>query len=96
MKTTKKFIKAVKADLAKSNVYYSNIWRVAEMQRYIGKLTYKTYAALVYLHDRADSEPVFRIYYNFDGSMGDEVDYVVQNTNEEANKQFLNMLILHG
>ena len=93
MKTTKKFINAVKADLAKSNVNYSSIWSSAEKQTYLGGKVSKSYAALVYVYERIDSESVFRIYYNFDGSMGDRVDYTIRNTIEEANEEFAKTLI---
>lgn len=93
MKTTKKFINAVKEDIANSNVKYSSLWDVAEKRTYVGKRTSKRYAALVYLYERADSEPVFRIYYNFEASMGDRVDYTIRNTTEEANEEFAKTLI---
>lgn len=93
MRTTKKFINAVMADIAKSNVNYSSIWSVAEKRTFVDKKASKTYVALVYLFERADSEPVFRVYYNFDGSMGDRVDYTTRNTTDEANEEFAKTLI---
>ena len=94
MRTTKKFINAVKADIANSDVNYSSIWSVAEKQTFVGKNASKTYVALVYLYERADSEPVFRIYYNFDDGMGNRVDYTTRNTTDEANEEFSKTLIL--
>ena len=93
MRTTKTFIDAVKADLAKSNLNYSSIWSVAEKRSYIGKNVSKRYAALVYVCERAGSGPVYRIYYNFDASMGDKVDYTIRKTVEEANNEFAKTLI---
>ena len=91
MKTTKSFINAVNADLAKSNVRYSSMWRVAEMVEFVGKPS-KTYVAMVHVKERFDGEWVFWIYCNFDISMGYKVGKVTRKTVEEANKEFADML----
>lgn len=93
MRTTKKFINAVNEDIAKSNVRYSSIWSVAEERLYVGKNVSKMYAALVYLSEAEGSSSVFRIYYNFDSSMGNIVGYTTRKTIEDANKEFAKTLI---
>ena len=93
MRTTKTFINAVEADLAKSNLNYSSIWSVAEKRSYVGKKVIKRYAALVYLFESENTSSVFRIYYNFDSSMGNRVGYTIRKTVENANEEFAKTLI---
>ena len=91
MKTTKTFVKAVNADLARYNVHYSSLWKVAEMQNLITeKKKTKTYAAVVFVLARIDSEPEYWIYYNFDSSMGNNVRFTRRNTAKEADEEFAN------
>ena len=93
MRTTKTFINAVEADLEKSNLNDSSILSVAEKRTYVGKKTNKTYVALVYLLESENTSSVFRIYYNFDSSMGKQVCYTTRKTVEYANEEFAKTLI---
>ena len=93
MRTTKSFINAVNAGLAKSNVYYSSLWKVAEVQDITGKRTRKTYAAIVYVCERIDSKPEFWIYYNFDSARGNTVRYTTRKTAKEAEEEFTATLV---
>lgn len=90
MKTTKSFINAVNADLAKSDVRHSSMWKVATMQDFVGKKSHKVHAAVVYVCARIDSEPEFWIYYNFDKSMGNLVRHTTRKTAKEADEEFAN------
>lgn len=93
MKTTKSFLNAVNEDLVRLNVRYSNVWRVATMQDFVGKKSHNVHAALVYVCARIDSEPEYWIYYNFDKSMGNAIGFTRRETAKEAEEEFANTLV---
>lgn len=94
MKTTKSFINAVNADLARYDMHYSSLWKVATMQDIVaGKKSRKVHAAVVYVFARIDSEPEFWIYYNYDTSMNNDVHFVRRKTAKEADEEFANTLV---